>query len=430
MKIVYLNEKGGLYHGKTKDLIETINLDEEYDDLMKQEWVKFGTKLKLREMKELLDHLPRSSSVAIISVDQLQKELFTDSGAGTLIQRGYKLYKSDSIEKVGAERLRNTLKENDEEIKSGKKSVAQFFGELSKSPYSIYGDEPFDVVAFVSKPEGEIPILTKMVATRNGILNSVNDNVWNQIKKDHKKLIWTSRSDDENRAWHYERADGSFSRNGRSLFYYGIHDVGEVESELKKLEEAGRIERAYLPLKPAKPSGSSLPSGTRSFSTSSRSNTSFPTSFNQQQRRGYATAIERSSPVQGTTTSKKRVALIGARGYTGQALVSLLSNHPFLELSHVSSRELAGLPLEGYHKSKINYSALGPKDLEKLELGQGPGAPPDAYVMALPNGVCKPFVEAVQKGGEGKKDGHAKIVDLSADYRFDDAWTYGLPGAC
>lgn len=50
-----------------------INLDEEYDDLMKQSWVKYGTKLKIREIKELLDYLPRSSSVAIINVQDLQK---------------------------------------------------------------------------------------------------------------------------------------------------------------------------------------------------------------------------------------------------------------------------------------------------------------------------------------------------------------------
>ncbi len=46
---------------------------------MKEPWVKYGTKLKLREFKDLLDHLPRTSSVAVISVNMLQKELFTDS---------------------------------------------------------------------------------------------------------------------------------------------------------------------------------------------------------------------------------------------------------------------------------------------------------------------------------------------------------------
>lgn len=421
LKIVYLNEKGGLFHGKTGDLMETINLDEEYDDLMKQEWVKYGTKLKLREMKELLDHLPRSSSVAIISVDQLQKELFTDSGAGTLIRRGYKLYRHDNIENVGVERLRDLLKNNDEEIKGGRKSVAQFFSELSKSPYTIYGDEPFDVVAFVSRPEGEVPVLTKLVATRNGVLNSVNDNVWNQIRKDHTRLVWTARADDENRAWHYERADGSFTRNGRSLFYYGIHDVSEVENVVKSLEEKARVERAYLPLRAAP----SRPNGTRAYSTSARSIASVGLN---QQKRGYATAVERVGPLSATTSEPKRVALIGARGYTGQALVSILNKHPNLSLSHVSSRELAGRELPGYEKETVRYSNIGVEEIKKLEQGRLDGPPPDAYIMALPNGVCKPFVEAVQEGGKNRPNGHATIVDLSADYRFEDNWTYGLPG--
>lgn len=424
LKIVYLNEKGGLFHGKTNELLETINLDEEYDELMKQEWVKFGTKLKLREMKELLDHLPRSSSVAIISVDQLQKELFTDSGAGTLIQRGYKLYKHDSIEKVGAERLRDALKTNDDEIREGRKSVAQFFSELSREPYTIYGDEPFDVVAFVSRPEGEVPILTKLVSTKNGVLNSVTDNVWNSIRKDHKRLIWTARADDENRAWHYERADGSFSRNGRSLFYYGIQDVSEVERVVRSLEEKARIERAYLPLHAAKPSKG--PDAVRAFSTSARRPAARVATV--EGKRGYATAVERSGPLPATTSEPKRVALIGARGYTGQALVSLLNQHPHLSLSHVSSRELAGQRLPGYDREEVRYSNIGVEDLKKLASGRGDGPPPDAYIMALPNGVCKPFVEAVQEGGKDQPGGHAKIVDLSADYRFEDGWTYGLPG--
>ena len=49
--------------------------------LTKEPWVKFGTKLKLHEFKELLDYLLRTSSVAVISAASLQKELFTDSGA-------------------------------------------------------------------------------------------------------------------------------------------------------------------------------------------------------------------------------------------------------------------------------------------------------------------------------------------------------------
>lgn len=221
---------------------------------MKESWVKYGTKLKLREIKELLDHLPRSSSVAIISPDALQKELFTDSGAGTLLRRGYKLYKHDTIEAVGQDRLRKVLTERDEEITSGRKSAAEVLSGLSKTPFSIYGDEPFDVVAIVSHPVGEVAVLNKFLPSANGILNGVVDNVWSSIRKDYKKLFWTVKADDENKAWHFERADGSFTRNGMSLFYYGIQDVQEVEELVKGFEAKGRIERAFLPSRSSPPS--------------------------------------------------------------------------------------------------------------------------------------------------------------------------------
>ncbi|CAE7142973.1 unnamed protein product [Rhizoctonia solani] len=415
LKIVYLNEKGGLFHGVTGEKLDVINLDEEYADLMKQSWVKYGTKLKLREIKELLDHLPRSSSVAIISADSLQKELFTDSGAGTLIRRGYKLFRAASIEEVGADRLRQVIHDRDPEVAAGLQSVAGVLTDLKKTPYSIYGDEPFDCVAIVSHPPGETPVMTKLLPSKNGILNSVTDNVFNAIRKDHKRLFWTARTDDENRAWHFERAEGSFTRHGRSLFWYGVQDVAEVEHIVKGFEQQGRIERAYLPVGPGTPPHrtSTSPPGVRPFSTMARPTMAGTTCFTSPSSRGYT-----------TTAPEKKIALIGARGYTGQALISLLSNHPYLSLSHVSSRELAGQKLLGYTKSEVTYSNLSSSDIERM----AKEGEVDAFVMALPNGVCKPFVDAIDKGDkEGRRD--SVIVDLSADYRFEGAsgWVYGLP---
>ena len=46
----------------------------------------------------------------------------------------------------------------------------------------------------------------------------------------------------------------------------------------------------------------------------------------------------------------------------------------------------------------------------------------DVWVMALPNGVAKPWVDAINETGS-----ESLIIDLSADYRFDPAWVYGLP---
>jgi N-acetyl-gamma-glutamyl-phosphate reductase/acetylglutamate kinase len=75
--------------------------------------------------------------------------------------------------------------------------------------------------------------------------------------------------------------------------------------------------------------------------------------------------------------------------------------------------------LKGYEKKEIIYENLSPDDVRRMAENKEI----DCWVMALPNGVCKPFVDAIDEAGH--KD--AVIVDLSADYRFDSSWTYGLP---
>ncbi|KAL5521209.1 hypothetical protein ACEPAG_9132 [Sanghuangporus baumii] len=449
LKIVYLNEKGGLFHGVTGEKLDTINLDEEYDSLMKESWVKYGTKLKLREIKDLLDHLPRSSSVAIISASMLQKELFTDSGAGTLIRRGYKLFKHNSIDAIGADRLRQVIHDRDVDVLSGEQSVSGVLNDLKKNgAFTVYGDEAFDVVAIVSHPDGEVPVMTKLYTSRNGILNSVIDNVFASIKRDHRRLFWTAQTTDSYSSpyssspspssslttisasedgtssiarpgpeWHFERADGSFTRAGRSLFWYGIPNIEDVERFVKELESKGRIPRSYLPVGPAAPphrasAASAAASGTRSYSSLVGISRRLSGST-----RGYATAA---TPTSASSTSSKRLALIGARGYTGSKLTTLLSSHPQLSLTHVSSRQLAGLPLTSYTKSSVIYSNLSPEDVKKMEQN----GEVDAWVLALPNGAAKVFVDAIDAG---KREEGSVIVDLSADYRFEEGWTYGLP---
>lgn len=111
-----------------------------------------------------------------------------------------------------------------------------------------------------------------------------------------------------------------------------------------------------------------------------------------------------------------RIGLIGARGYTGQALIDLLNNHPNMDLRHVSSRELCGQELKGYTKRKIIYENLSPEEVAELDRD----GKVDCWVMALPNGVCQPFVQALDQSS-------SLIIDLSADYRSDSTWAYGLP---
>ena len=87
-KVVFLSQVGGIYE-KNESLIQSINLDLEYEEMMNADWLHSGMQLKLKQIKELLDLLPRSSSVSITKPIDLPKELFTDSGSGPLIKRGH-----------------------------------------------------------------------------------------------------------------------------------------------------------------------------------------------------------------------------------------------------------------------------------------------------------------------------------------------------
>jgi N-acetyl-gamma-glutamyl-phosphate reductase/acetylglutamate kinase len=137
-------------------------------------------------------------------------------------------------------------------------------------------------------------------------------------------------------------------------------------------------------------------------------------------RLSYAINTNPNPPLGKKNASNKtpsRIGLIGARGYTGQALIDLLNEHPNMDLQYVSSRELAGQELKGYTKRKIIYENLSPEEVEQLDKD----GKVDCWVMALPNGVCQPFVQALGQSS-------SLIIDISADYRFDDSWgSYGLP---
>jgi len=116
-------------------------------------------------------------------------------------------------------------------------------------------------------------------------------------------------------------------------------------------------------------------------------------------------------------TERRAIGIVGARGHTGAELIRLVARHSRLDLAFVSSRELAG---QRVAEQIEEFS--GELRYESLDAGAVAAKRADAVVLALPNGKAQPYVDAVNGA---KSD--SVIVDLSADYRFDDRWYYGLP---
>lgn len=118
-----------------------------------------------------------------------------------------------------------------------------------------------------------------------------------------------------------------------------------------------------------------------------------------------------------STSSSFTVGIVGARGHTGAELIRLVAAHPNLQLGFVSSRELAGQRVSDHYPQW-----QGELQFENLDADAVAAKGVDAVILALPNGLAAPFVAALETA---KPD--TVIVDLSADYRFDNSWYYGLP---
>lgn len=116
--------------------------------------------------------------------------------------------------------------------------------------------------------------------------------------------------------------------------------------------------------------------------------------------------------------ANRTLNLIGGRGYTGSELLTLIARHPDLDLGIASSRSHAGQLLsstcDGWPQDGRTFSSVEPESVAHY--------PADAWILALPNGLAGRWVEAIRSHFPD-----TVILDLSADYRFDPDWTYGLP---
>ena len=103
-----------------------------------------------------------------------------------------------------------------------------------------------------------------------------------------------------------------------------------------------------------------------------------------------------------------KVGVVGGTGYTGVELLRLLSRHPQVELTAITSRGEAGMPVADMFPSlrrRVDLKFVTPQDaqLEKC----------DAVFFATPNGIAmKQAAELVAAG--------VRVIDLAADFRIRD----------
>ena len=107
-----------------------------------------------------------------------------------------------------------------------------------------------------------------------------------------------------------------------------------------------------------------------------------------------------------------KAAVLGATGYAGIELVRLLTSHPEVSIEILGSHSFAGQKISDVYK---NFNHVLEKECEELDLDKVGAC--DVAFTALPHGASKSVIPSLLEKG-------LKVIDLSGDYRYDDAAVY------
>ena len=108
-----------------------------------------------------------------------------------------------------------------------------------------------------------------------------------------------------------------------------------------------------------------------------------------------------------------RAGIVGATGYAGAELVKILSAHPHVELTAVTSRQYAGVPFAQAFPFLRGLTDLVCEEFDIDAISDKT----DVVFTALPHKLPLSIIPGLIERGK-------KVIDLSADFRFSNVETY------
>ena len=211
-KVVFLTGTGGLLD-EWGDVLSSINLATDYAALLQADWVNGGMRLKLEEIKRLLDDLPLSSSVSITSPAELARELFTHAGAGTLIRRGETILATGSKADLDLERLDALVAKA-----FGRRPIAGYWDRLELD--HAFVTDSYRAAAITTRLDDWI-YLDKFAVLDDARGEGLGRTVWNRLVEYAPRLIWRSRTANPVNSFYFDECDGAIRRDEWTVFWRG-----------------------------------------------------------------------------------------------------------------------------------------------------------------------------------------------------------------
>jgi len=228
MKIIFLVDSGGLLD-EDGDVIDSINLATDFDRLMAEEWVHSGMRLKLAEIKRLLDNAPPTTSVSITTPTALARELFTHSGDGTLVRKGERIERYTDKDEVDVGRLTGLI-----ENAFAQTLLADWWDGVDL--LTAYISESYRAAAIVAELD-EFIYLDKFAIDETARGEGLARTVWDHMISEYPNLLWRSRSDNPFNAFYEKESDGQMTTGMWTIFWKGVNDFDVLGRAVKLLSD-------------------------------------------------------------------------------------------------------------------------------------------------------------------------------------------------
>jgi len=227
---VFISQKGGLFDAQG-EIIQSIDIAYDYDNLMSRPWYSPGDGLKLKEIKSLMQVMPAGSVVSVTSAKMMAKELLTHSRCGTLVTHTERINKFDSLEKIDKPSLIHLL----ESTLEGKLRP-DYFDDLKKKLKCIYLSELNHAVAIITEING-VPHMDKFVVTEEYQMAGLGRRIFSTLENDFPTLLWRSHNNNPINRWFFEHAQGSWRGKKWTVFWSGLGEYSEAEKLVEALTD-------------------------------------------------------------------------------------------------------------------------------------------------------------------------------------------------
>lgn len=226
LKIIFLTGVGGLL-GEDGAPIHSINLASDYEGLMDQPHVHSGMKLKLQEIKRLLDDAPLTSSVSITNPAGLIRELFTHGGSGTLVRKGELIETHANKSALDGGRTGELV-----EAAFARKLKPGWWGGVTIE--KAYMSENYRAGALITKVD-DFLYLDKFAVIEEARGEGLARTVWRQMAGETPALFWRSRTANGFNGFYANAADGSIKRGPWTVFWYGENDFERISKRVDRV---------------------------------------------------------------------------------------------------------------------------------------------------------------------------------------------------